>query len=184
MRDKECASDSDIVNTGSGTTYQPRSTYELTAGVGAFNSSLVEPVIDLYTEDDASVPYGLLALVNDLVTNPTISISVNSIGCTDPSCVAYLLAGGLITTTPWPPTTDAESPIVEIWNAPAIQVEFEDRISSSDQFLQSDCDIIGDPTKIVAVQICTAESKSSPGSIISRKLDCNSFRKPSLILTN
>jgi len=137
----------------------------------------------VFVENEYSVPYELLALINDLVTNPLFSTSVGPIDCADPSCVAYLLAGGLITTTPWPPTTDAESPIVEIWNAPAIQIEFEDRISSSDQFVRSDCDVIGDPTKIVGVQICTAESKVSPGSIISRKLGCNHSQKPSSSLS-
>jgi hypothetical protein len=39
--------------------------------------------------------------------------------------------------------------------------------------------VIGDPTKIVGVQIYTAESKISPGSIIFGKLGCNYPRKQS-----
>jgi hypothetical protein len=140
----------------------------MTAGIGVFNSSLVQPSLN---EWNHSVPYGLSSQLYNFVVNTEISVEGPAISCLDESnCNSYLLPGSLGTSTPWPPGGSPESPVVAIWNAPAVQYEFRDGIDSQDYFSQSDCDVIGGGQFNLAVQVCIAQSNAYPGSLILGKV--------------
>jgi hypothetical protein len=125
---------------------------------------MVEP----YTSNFTVVPYGLLAETYGYIKNSEFSIPAPPIHCQDSTCESYLFPGGLQSTTPWPPTDHPDSPVVEIWNAPAVQIEFENHIDSSDQFLEQDCDVIGSPDVVVGIKVCIAQSQANHGSLIAR----------------
>lgn len=118
------------------------------------------------------VPYVLQSLLYNGVTNTEISVQGQPVSCLDESiCDSYLLPGSLGGSAPWPPGGSPQSPVVAIWDAPAVQYEFRNGIDSSDSFLQGDCDVIGGGVEyILAVQVCIAESKAYPGSIIVGKV--------------
>jgi len=148
--------------------YLPDASYPLTAGVGAFNASLVQPFLKAAGN---GVPYGLYSYLYNGVVNTELVIQGQPISCLNQSaCNSYLLPGCLDGCSPWPPGGWPESPVVAIWNAPAVQYEFLNSIDSSDGFQQSDCDVIGGGQEyILAVQVCIAESNAYPGSIIISK---------------
>jgi len=156
------------VQTTSDIVYLPDASYQLTAGVGAFNASLVQPALNVA---DNGIPYGLHSALSNGVVNTELAIQGQPISCLNQSiCDSYLLPGCLDGCTPWPPGGWPDSPVVAIWNAPAVQYEFLNTIDSSDGFQQSDCDVIGGGVKyILAVQVCIAESNAYPGSIIISK---------------
>jgi hypothetical protein len=155
------------VNTNPDIVYIPDATYSMTSGVGVFNSSLVQPSLN---EWNHSVPYGLYAQLYNFVVNTEISVQGPAISCLDESnCNSYLLPGSLSTSAPWPPGGSPESPVVAIWNAPAVQYEFRNSIDGPDYFSQSDCDVIGGGPFILAVQVCIAQSNAYPGSLILGK---------------
>jgi hypothetical protein len=162
-----------LVNTQAGVIYNSDFTFQLTAGTGVFNGSLVDPFLTQLTHNDQGhpwIPYLLMVGINDFTSNPTWTIPTTPIGCSGDNCTAYLLPGGLESTTPWPPTDFPDSPIVEILDAPAVQLEFIKGVDPSDQFLSSDCDVIGDTDYLVALEICLTKSQKYPNSFISRKV--------------
>jgi hypothetical protein len=163
-----------LVNTNADVVYLPDATYYITSGVGVFNSSLVQPYLAVANH---SIPYGLHSLLNNFVVNTEFSVQAPAVSCLDKSnCDSYLLPGCLGGSAPWPPGGSPQSPVVAIWNAPAVQYEFRNSIDSSDHFSQSDCDIIGNHEYIVAVGVCIAESIVYPGSLIVCKVTVSMYR--------
>jgi hypothetical protein len=161
-----------LVNTEAEVIYNSDFTFQLTAGTGVFNGSLVDPYLTQLIHNEQGhpwIPNVLMVGISDFTSNPTWTIPTTPIGCSGDNCTAYLLPGGLESTTPWPPTDFPDSPIVEIVDAPAVQLEFIQGVDPSEQFLQSDCDVIGDMDYLVAVEICLKKGQKYPNSFISRK---------------
>jgi hypothetical protein len=160
------------VDTDLTTAYITTGTYNVTAGVGVFNGSYVRPFINKFQELNPGyqytvVPYSLLAIVRNLVVNPMHSIVTQPIQCNTAVCDAYLLTGGLVMTTPWPPTTQAQSPMVIVDPAPATQIEFQRGIPRVDRFEEGDCDIFGGEGVLIAMRLCVAKSRHHSGQLIS-----------------
>ena len=139
----------------------------MTAGVGQFNASLVDPSMALY---EGAVSYGVLALAFDLVGNPELSIELDPVNCTTDQCESYLFPGSLETITPWAPTEHADAPVVQIDSSPASQMEFRKGIANGDGFLASDCTVYGSEDVPVGVSFCLAQSQVLPGSYIAGML--------------
>ena len=156
------------VNTAADTIYVPSSTYYTTAGIGTFNGSLVQPFL---AASNGSIPYGLHSWLSSFVSDPEVVIAGPPVDCFDVDhCISYLIPGSLGNSAPWPPKGSPEDPVVEIWDAPAIQYEFLDSIDGEDELIKSDCDVIGSEKYILAVEVCIGQSTKYPGSLIARKL--------------
>jgi hypothetical protein len=117
------------------TVYEPVFNYNATAGVGQFNGTNAR----VYTGDlqrkasgypYAVVPYWMQAIVNNLVVKPLHSVASKPVpvaACAAPddsSCDSYLLPGGLISSSPWPPTDYPLAPVIRFFDAPSMQSDF------------------------------------------------------------
>ena len=117
-----------------------------------------------------NIPYGLQAALYNFVVNTEYSIPGPPVACFDElNCNSYLLPGSLSGSAPWPPKGWPQSPVVEIWNVPAVQYEFRNSIDNSEQFLRATAMSLGVAKYILAVQVCIAESRAYPGSLIAGK---------------
>jgi hypothetical protein len=145
--------------------YRPGVTFDVTAGIGAFDGSLVPAVL---ANLGGTLPAGLIADDSELLADTEYTIHAEPVTCNaaDSSCSSYLLPGGLGSITPWPPSSDEEYPVIEIFNAPALQVEIMDHVSES--FSSSDCSVFGVVGDPLTVEVCVAQSVVYQGSIIAR----------------
>jgi hypothetical protein len=98
-----------------------------------------------------------------------LSIAFDPVNCDRNTCNSFLLTGGLVVTTPWPPTNYTEHPIITIQRAPAVQIEFTDNISEGDEFTDDDCSLFDGEGVLIAIKVCVARSQIAQGSFISRK---------------
>lgn len=149
-------------------------TYNVTAGVGPFNGSYVGSYIqglrDLAPDYKYQVvPYSNLAIVYNLVVNPMHSLVSPPINCKGNLCDSYLLTGGLVMTTPWPPTNYSEHPVVEVYKAPATQIDFERGLHQGDSFSNADCSVFGADGFLIGIQLCVAESHVASRSYMAGK---------------
>jgi hypothetical protein len=154
--------------------YAPVYTYNVTAGVGPFNGSYVRSYVQQLQNLDPQykyqvVPYSIYAIVYNLVVNPMHSLVSSPVRCgAGTACDSYLLTGGLVMTTPWPPINYTENPLVEIYNASATQIDFERGLRPGDAFSDADdCSVYGAPDFLIGMQVCIAESRVAPGSIMA-----------------
>jgi hypothetical protein len=145
--------------------YRPGFTFDVTAGIGAFDGSLVPPWIAL---SNGTITPVMIEYETELLADAGYTINVEPVTCAaaDPSCSSYLLPGGLSYITPWPPSSYEEYPVIEIFDAPALQVEIRDHIS--EPFSLTDCSFFGDIEYLIAVEVCVAQSVVYHGSIIAR----------------
>ncbi|KAK8008211.1 hypothetical protein PG991_010762 [Apiospora marii] len=138
-------------NTEIATIYDTALTYDVTAGVGPFNSSLVQPYLDKINSLDPNYQYGVLpyndfTVAYNLVTNPTYATSSHPIQCENTlytDCFSYLLSGGIVMTTPWPPRSDLDYPLIRLENVPSIQIEFQK--PHDNEFADTECDLFRGP---------------------------------------
>ena len=81
------------VKTSTTIAYYKLSTFDVTAGTGRFNGSLVEPLVAEYEQQ---IPFGVLASTYNFVTNSQFSVTFQSPSCPESSsqCDSYLLPGG------------------------------------------------------------------------------------------
>ncbi|KAJ4407286.1 hypothetical protein N0V82_009955 [Gnomoniopsis sp. IMI 355080] len=119
-------------NTSNITLYDTLYTYDVTAGVGPFNASLVHPFIDYLQGLSPDYPYTVLPYTQfcaayTLVLNPLIATVSEPVACisdTPGDCMSYLLSGGLEMVAPWVPELDPDFPMVKIDNVQAVQMDF------------------------------------------------------------
>jgi hypothetical protein len=130
---------------------------------------MVQPYVDAPAALRRPVAWNILALVSNMVSNPEYSIPIAPESCSGDNCTSYLITGGLSSTTPWPPTGYDDSPVVQIWNALAVQVDYSKNLGSQDSFTQDDCVLIGDPGSLIGMAFCLTQSKTYPGSYASGK---------------
>ncbi|KAF3021005.1 hypothetical protein E8E14_010619 [Neopestalotiopsis sp. 37M] len=150
--------------------YDTLKSYQVTAGVGPFNGSLVQPFIDFlqHTQEGYPyqvLPYGYYAPVYNLVINPMFSGLVDPVQCSGLSeCDSYLMSGGLEMVTPWIESSDAGFPLVRIVDVPSVQLEFQ-ALPRQYQFSTSDCDILGTSTSSIAARLCLSEDEDHAGTL-------------------
>ena len=158
------------------TEYVPVHTYEVTAGVGAFNGSYVHSFLEGLQSSQPGyvhtiVPFNLMAMSYNLVGNPmqaTIADPIDkSCGSTDSPCDSYLFTGGLSMTTPWPPMGYSSYPLINIYNLPATQIEFTRGFKNSHSFSNSECAVYGSAGVLVGVRLCASENPQMYGSYLA-----------------
>ncbi|KAG4439159.1 hypothetical protein IFR05_005358 [Cadophora sp. M221] len=148
------------------TEYDPVYTYEVTAGIGAFNGSYVRSFLDDLRNSQPGynstiVPFNLMAMSYNLVGNPmqaTIAKPVDdSCGDVTNPCDSYLFTGGISMTTPWAPTDHPSSPLINIYDLPAVQFDFKRDIGNIHVFSDNECGLYGSDGTLVGVRIyvCT-----------------------------
>lgn len=147
--------------------YDTAHTYAVTAGIGPFNGSLLQPFRDYLhalgpTYQYETLPYSYFAISYNLVVNPLVSMVMETRGCSNNLCASYILSGGLETANPWPQGYNEHSMVI-VKNVPSIQVDFT--VPTMDGFIDSDCDIFGEDGIVVGIRLCLAQSSSDPGSI-------------------
>ncbi|KAK8071283.1 hypothetical protein PG997_011486 [Apiospora hydei] len=143
------------------TVYETALSYNVTAGVGPFNGSLVRPFLgflDSLAPDYpyTTVPYNYYAMAGGLVAYPTFGVVAEPIYCNGAGCFSYLLTGGLEMAIPAVPQGYPEYPLVRIANAPAVQMEFTHRKEYED-FNKRDCSVFGAPGTPIGIQLCLAQ---------------------------
>ncbi|KAI4864525.1 hypothetical protein F4820DRAFT_448962 [Hypoxylon rubiginosum] len=148
-----------IDQTSTVTVYDTGTIYNVTAGVGPFNGSYVQPFIESLAslQPDYSyqlLPYTYFASVYNPVISPLLSNIVAPVQCSGSNCFSYLLSGGLEMVTPWNPLGYANYPLVKIDSVPTIQVEFDDLID--DDFADADCDVFGASNTPIGIRLCIA----------------------------
>ncbi|KAI1121597.1 hypothetical protein F5Y10DRAFT_271913 [Nemania abortiva] len=163
--------------TSTTTVYDTAMTYNVTAGVGPFNGSYVQPFLDyLTTLSPPEYPYQILpytyfAPAYNLVITSLYSNGVPPVRCSgSDDCFSYLLSGGLELATPWAPLNLSNYPLVKIKSVPTIQLEFTRLRTES--FVDSDCQILGDPNGSIGVRLCIAQASDNSGELNAGIFSC------------
>jgi hypothetical protein len=147
----------------------------VTAGVGRFNGSLVQPFKDFLHSlrpgyPYETVPYNYLASTYTLVVNPLFATVADPQNCTNEPCISYLLSGGLTTVIPWVPLDYGDYPLVRVKDAPSIQADFSMPTKEALHFTDDECDLFGQENVRIGIRLCLKESTSEPGALIAGKL--------------
>jgi hypothetical protein len=172
--DQQVVANPSIANTEMGTAYEPVFNYNATAGVGQFNGSYARDYIGNLQNNAPGYPYSIVpywiqATVNDLIISPLHSVAskpvpVAACAAHGSSCDSYLLPGGLLSSSPWPPTDHPSATVIRFSNAPSIQFDFYKEIGQGIQFRDGDCSIYGNRTSLIGIKFCISESQAFEGS--------------------
>ncbi|KAL4994396.1 hypothetical protein BDV10DRAFT_189064 [Aspergillus recurvatus] len=172
-----------FADTDIGAVYEPVFNYEVTAGVGQFNGSYVGSYIELLQDRETGsgysytvVPYWMQAVVNNLVTNPMHSVAGRPVpagACVEHECDSYLLPGGLIGASPWPPTNHPSAPMVRMDDAPSVQLDFAAGLRGH-SFSEDECTVFGGNNTVVGISFCVADSQTVNGSFAAGVYVCPS----------
>jgi hypothetical protein len=164
------------VNTSFDAAYRSDFTYNVTAGVGQFNGSYIHPYIEwLQSREPGTrlkiLPFSTQTQACNIIANPNYSTAQSPIGCTGSLCQSYLLSGGLLMTTPWPPTNRAGSPSVVVKNVISQHIEFQEEVEPGVLFQEDDCSSYSDNgTTLIAMKFCIAPSRTSENSLGTGKI--------------
>ncbi|KAK8024444.1 hypothetical protein PG993_012510 [Apiospora rasikravindrae] len=143
------------------TVYETALSYNVTAGVGPFNGSLVPPFLG-FLESLApdypytTVPYNYYAMAGSLVAYSTFGVVAEPVYCKGDGCFSYLLTGGLEMAMPDVPQGYPECPLVKIASSPAVQMEFTHR-KEYEGFNKRDCSVYGAPGTPIGIELCLAQ---------------------------
>ncbi|KAL4927104.1 uncharacterized protein BDV17DRAFT_292991 [Aspergillus undulatus] len=86
-------------------------------------------------------------------------IPVPVAACAENECDSNLLPGGLSGTIPWPPVHHPSGPVVQVNDAPSVQLNFASCLSGH-SFSEDDCTVFGANTTVVGNKFCVAESQT------------------------
>ncbi|KAI2475342.1 hypothetical protein Ptr902_13265 [Pyrenophora tritici-repentis] len=159
-----CTNEKFVVNTSTTTSYYPTNSFEVLAGTGSFNRSLVLPLIR--TVKDA-IPYLAITASYSFINDPQFSVSLEPSSCVGhiTPCDSYCFPGGIYLM--WPQLNNSSLPVdsvVSIKNAPAMRMDFAEGLSSDDNFfLEADCIVYGGNNTVV--KFCLAKSNVYQGSL-------------------
>lgn len=150
------------------TVYDTGYIFDVTAGVGVFNASLIQPFTESLQSSAPQYPYEVLpysysSMVNMLVVDPLLSTVSDPVGCSGDYCASYLMTGGLEMMTPWLPNDHLEYSMARINSAPSIQLDVA--ATSNSVFLDSNCDVFGEDGFVFGIRLCVAEDEFIPGFI-------------------
>jgi hypothetical protein len=158
-----------LVHTSLINVYDTADTYTVTAGVGSFNTSLLQAFFNNIQSlepsyQNAVVPYTIFAAVYALVINPLLSTVSQPVHCAGPNCMSYLLSGGLMMVAPWTSKEYTGYPLVRIKKVPSVQLDFAWPLGN-DIFDDSDCDIFGEYGTPIGIRVCVAQDTATEGSL-------------------
>lgn len=160
--------------------YEPVRSYNVTAGVGKFNGSYVSEYLQQLQDTNDGYNYTVLPYTNviassNLVVNPMQSTTIEPVACGEERvCQGYLISGGLMMTTPWPPKDHLSSPFVTIQNAPALQIDFTRGIHNDTFDDAKDCNTFGGNGYLIGMKFCLAKSQSTSGALFAGIFICTS----------
>ncbi|KAK8101432.1 hypothetical protein PG999_011806 [Apiospora kogelbergensis] len=165
------------VNTTSVTVYDTGLIYNVTAGVGRFNGSLVQPFKTfLHTIQPGypyeTIPYNYIASVYTLVLDPLLSTVAETQQCSVKPCVSYLITGGLTTVIPWVPRDYMDYSLVKVEKAPSIQADFTGPLPNNIVFSDSECDTFGQDGILIGIRLCLRMHPSEPGLVMAGMFVC------------
>ncbi|KAK8047435.1 hypothetical protein PG996_015499 [Apiospora saccharicola] len=165
------------VNTSSVTVYDTAFAYPVTAGVGRFNGSLVDPFKTfLHTLRPGypyeTIPYNYLASAYTLVVNPLLATVADPRRCTIEPCISYLLSGGLTTVIPWVPKDHADYSLVRVRHAPSIQADFTGPLAKNISFHSDDCDIFGQNDITIGIRLCLKRNPLDSSQLMAGMFVC------------
>ncbi|KAK7917442.1 hypothetical protein PG985_011050 [Apiospora marii] len=149
------------------TIYETALTYNVTAGVGPFNGSLVHPFLD-FLESLApdypytTLPYNYYAMAGSLITYPMLGLVAEPIYCEGQGCFSYLLSSGLEMAVPGVPRGFSDYPLVRIVDVLAIQIEFNE-VTTHEVFESKDCNVYGAPGTSIGIELCLAQGPKFGG---------------------
>jgi hypothetical protein len=154
-----------LVQTSTVVVYDTAHTYDVTAGVGPFNASLVQGYMDFLNAtpvgyDYRVLPYTYSSVVSNLVTNPIYSSVAAPIACSGPECTSYILSGGIFMTSAWQPSGFRDHPLLKVTRVPAIQLEFNNH-PTGDNYTDVECDLFGDDSARIGVRLCLSPHQDS-----------------------
>ncbi|KAK6849277.1 hypothetical protein PG995_013110 [Apiospora arundinis] len=166
-----------LVNTSSVTVYDMAMSYPVTAGVGRFNGSLVQPFRTFLhsLQPDypyETIPYNYLASAYTLVVNPLIATVAEPRRCAAEPCISYLLSGGLTSVTPLVPRDHVEYSLVRVKHAPTIQADFSGPLINGVSFSDSDCDVFGQESILIGIRLCLRVIPARPGVLTAGMFVC------------
>lgn len=141
--------------------YDTARTYPVTAGVGPYNASYLEPFKRFLAGNVPDykyqvTPYSYFAPIYNLVINPMHSAAVPAVNCSGVSCSSYLLTGGLEMVTPWIPLENMDYPLVKLDSVTSIHLEFETPLEDK-AFGDEYCDVYGAPDVTIGIKVCVSE---------------------------
>ena len=87
----------------------------------------------------------------------------------DNACNSYLMTGGLALTTPWPPVSHVEDPVILVESVPGTQIDFRRGLQRGDYIEEDDCDLFYQEPYLIAIRFCLTRSRVRPGSFIAGK---------------
>ncbi|KAK3315493.1 hypothetical protein B0H66DRAFT_642710 [Apodospora peruviana] len=165
-----------FVNTKRVTVYDTVLTYNVTAGIGPFNASYVDPFFENlkslspgYTHQ--VLPYSSYAAVHDLIANPALVSDSSPVQCPESSaCDSYFLSGGIAMTTPWMPSMPfASQRLARVTDVQGIQFDFEAGSGDGYNFSSADCETYGAEGVLIAIKVCLyiCQSGTTNGSCLS-----------------
>lgn len=155
--------------------YDTGHTYPVSAGIGPFNASLVEPFMQRLkalapSYKYSTLPYSYYGVVQDLVINPFYSTAAQPLYCEARShqdgaddCAAYLFSGGTVLSTPWIPSGFPDHPQVLMDNVSMIHAEFFPVAAEKHFDNSAECRLFGSNSTKIAVKFCL--SQSSPTTL-------------------
>ncbi|KAF2267579.1 hypothetical protein CC78DRAFT_591957 [Lojkania enalia] len=155
--------------------YDSGFTYDVTAGVGQFNASLLGPFFSMLKNivpeySHQIVPSTILSTTYSLIGNSMHVTNTQSVDCDD--CDSYLLNGGVVSTTPWFPEGYNEYPLANIEDVPTTQVQFRRWMSEEDGFTDENCSTYGAEGFLIGMKVCVSNSNAYPGSITAGLYIC------------
>jgi hypothetical protein len=133
--------------------------YNVTAGIGPFNASYVQPFMEQLSATDNNtqhtiLPYTYYGWANNIVTNPTLS-TVMEPSSSGPANISYLLSGGVWGAAPWVPRDHEDQMFVRLDQVPGMQLDFQGKHGPND-FQKDQCRVLGnrDDDNLIAAELC------------------------------
>ncbi|KAM5529869.1 hypothetical protein FOXYSP1_17713 [Fusarium oxysporum f. sp. phaseoli] len=145
-----------FINTSVITSYYPIDVFDVLAGTGSFNGSLVGPFL---RDFNTTIPYFAIANSYSFIYNHQFTISLQPSSCTDGMipCDSHILPGGTYLMWPQLNRTVPVGSVISIESAPAMRIDFAEGLSSQDNFFSSaDCAVFG--KNRVGLQFCLSDS--------------------------
>ncbi|KAF2005758.1 hypothetical protein P154DRAFT_551439 [Amniculicola lignicola CBS 123094] len=157
------------------TAYETAMTYDVTAGVGQFKGEYVQSYTNALQAivpeyNFTVVPSSILKTAYSLAGNSMHLVTSKPVHCD--GCDSYLMTGGMLSTTPWPPQGHDGYSMINLKNVPASQIEFRRGIAAEDAFTDEDCSQYGDKSFLIGIKVCVAKSKSYPGFLAAGLFVC------------
>lgn len=156
--------------------YDSVKSYNVTSGVGQFNGSYIPEYLQQFQDTNsgynfAVLPYSTVVTAANLVVNPMHATAIAPTTCKEGMvCSSYLLSGGLMMTTPWPPKDFPSSPVISVKDVPCTQIDYVRGIHDDTFDDAKDCTTFGGQGFLIGIKFCLARSQAAVGSLFAGRL--------------